>query len=69
MEIWLEPMLDGVILHYFLHAEPSGAAAHEVARMDLAKLTHQRRVAGKRMSFEIKNELEAARPVGTAPTP
>ena len=25
MEIWLEPMLDGVILHYFLHAEPSGA--------------------------------------------
>ena len=35
--------------------------------MDLAKMTHQRRVAGKRMSFEIKNELEAARPVGSAP--
>ena len=24
MEIWLEPSLDGVVLHYFLHAEPSG---------------------------------------------
>ena len=65
MEIWLEPMLDGVILHYFLHAEPDGGAAGA----DPAKITHQRRVAGKRMSFEIKNELEAARPVGTAPAP
>ena len=64
MEIWLETMLDGVILHYFLHAEPAGGAAG----MDLAALTHQRRVAGKRMSFEIKNELEAGRPVGSAPT-
>ena len=25
MEIWLEPVLDGVVLHYFLHAEPTGA--------------------------------------------
>ena len=24
MEVWLEPSLDGVILHYFLHAEPVG---------------------------------------------
>ena len=68
MEIWLESMLDGVILHYFLHAEPTGANAAEVARMDAAKLTHRRRGAGKRMSFEIKNELEAGRPVGSAPT-
>jgi len=69
MEIWLEPMLDGVILHYFLHAEPSGAAAHEMVGMDSAKMTHRRRVAGKKMSFEIKHELEAGRPVGLAPAP
>ncbi len=68
MEIWLEAMLDGVILHYFLHAEPTGATPAEVAGMDLAGLVHKRRVAGKRMSFEIKNELEAGRPVGSAPT-
>jgi hypothetical protein len=67
MEIWLEAMLDGVILHYFLHAEPSGATAWELAKMNLPKLNHARRVAGKNMAFEIKNQLEASRPVGVAP--
>ena len=67
MEIWLEPMLDGVLLHYFVHAEPAGASARDLSRMNLPKMVHQRRVAGKKMSFEIKSELEAARPVGTAP--
>jgi hypothetical protein len=67
MEIWLEPMLDGVILHYFLHAEPSGAAAWQLAKMNLVKVTHRRRVAGKRMAFEVKAELERSRPVGVAP--
>ncbi|MCB0934339.1 MAG: polyketide cyclase / dehydrase and lipid transport [Mycobacterium sp.] len=64
MEIWLEPVLDGVVLHYFLHAEPSG----EVVKTNAAKMTHQRRVAGKRMAFEVKSRLEATRPVGVAPT-
>lgn len=66
MEIWLEPVLDGVILHYFLHAEPSGAAAWELAKMNLAKLNHRRRVAGKRMAFEVKQKLEESRPVGVS---
>lgn len=66
MEVWLEPMMDGVLLHYFLHAEPAGVTAHELARLDLAKLNHARRVAGKKMSFEIKTRLEAARPVGVS---
>jgi hypothetical protein len=69
MEVWLEPVMDGVTLHYFLHAEPSGVAAWELAKMDLAKMTHRRRVAGKKMAFEIKTELEAQRPVGVAPQP
>jgi hypothetical protein len=67
MEIWLEPKLDGVILHYFLHAEPSGASAWQLAKMNLAKLNHQRRAAGKSMAFEIKQRLEASRPVGLPP--
>lgn len=66
MEVWLEPMMDGAILHYFLHAEPAGVSAHELARLDLAKLNHDRRVAGKKMSFEIKQRLEAHRPVGVS---
>ncbi|MGV0791047.1 polyketide cyclase / dehydrase and lipid transport [Mycolicibacterium sp. XJ1819] len=67
MEIWLQPVLDGVILHYFLHAEPSGAAAWQLAKMNLAKMTHRRRVAGKKMAFEVKWRLEAERPVGVSP--
>lgn len=67
MEIWLQPMLDGVVLHYFLHAEPTGATPEQLARMNLAAMTHRRRVAGKRMAFEVKNRLEAARPVGVPP--
>lgn len=62
MEVWLEPMMDGVLLHYFLHAEPLG----DPAQLDLAKLNHVRRVAGKKMSFEIKSRLEATRPVGVS---
>jgi hypothetical protein len=66
MEIWLEEMLDGVILHYFLHAEPAGATAQQLKRMDLAQMNHRRRVAGKVMAFEIKQRLEASRPIGVS---
>jgi hypothetical protein len=67
MEVWLEPELDGVLLHYFLHAEPSGVAAWQLARLKLGKMTHRRRVAGKRMAFEVKAALERSRPVGVSP--
>jgi hypothetical protein len=67
MEIWLEPMLDGVLLHYFLHAEPSRGAARESAKRNLAKMTHKRRVAGKKMAFEVKASLDRSRPVGVSP--
>jgi hypothetical protein len=66
MEIWLEPSFDGVILHYFLHAEPAGIAAFELAKMNLPKLVHKRRVAGKDMAFELKRKLEEKRPVGVS---
>jgi hypothetical protein len=66
MEVWLQPVLDGVVLHYFLHAEPSGATAWELSRMDLAKANHRRRVAGKNMAFEVKRKLEETRPVGVS---
>ena len=66
MEIWLEPVLDGAVLHYFLHAEPSGVAAWQLAKMNLAKVNHRRRVAGKNMAFEVKRTLEATRQVGVS---
>ncbi len=67
MEIWLEPSLDGVVLHYFLHAEPTGVAAWQLAKLNLPKMTHTRRVAGKKMAFELKTTLERSRPVGVSP--
>jgi hypothetical protein len=67
MEVWLEPSLDGVVLHYLLHAEPSGVAGWELAKMNLVKMTHKRRVAGKKMAFEVKTTLERSRPVGVSP--
>ncbi|MGX1810438.1 polyketide cyclase / dehydrase and lipid transport [Nocardia sp. NPDC055321] len=65
MEVWLEPMLDGVILHYFMHAEPKGVES--MSARDLMAANRARRVAGKTMSFEIKARLEAGRKAGVAP--
>ena len=61
MEVWLEPSLDGAILHYFLHAEPTDRTVSAPA------LDRARRVAGKAMSFEIKAMLEAGRAPGEPP--
>ncbi|MFG1797931.1 polyketide cyclase / dehydrase and lipid transport [Nocardia sp. NPDC049149] len=63
MEVWLQPSLDGVILHYFLHAEPHPALPPN----RIAAANRARRVAGKNMSFELKSRLEAGRPAGVAP--
>jgi hypothetical protein len=62
MEVWLEPMLDGVILHYFVHADPAAKTA-----ADLAALNRAYRVSGKNMAFELKREIEAGRPAGIPP--
>ncbi|MGZ8180255.1 hypothetical protein ACXVUM_20225 [Williamsia sp. SKLECPSW1] len=58
MEIWCEPVLDGFVLHYFLHAEPTGPGGRASAE------NHARRVAGRRMSVEVKRRLESGRAVG-----
>ncbi|MGV9479421.1 hypothetical protein [Gordonia aichiensis] len=60
MEFWCEPVLDGFVLHYFLHAEPAG----ESADIDAVALNHRYRVTGKRVSFEIKDLLESGRAPG-----
>ncbi len=67
MEVWLEPVMDGVIVHYFLHAEPTGVSPSGLADLDLAAMNRARRVDGKVMSFELKRKLEAGRPAGVAP--
>jgi hypothetical protein len=67
MEVWLEPVMDGTIVHYFLHAEPTGVGPADLATMDLAAANRTRRVAGKDMTFEAKRFLEAGRAAGESP--
>lgn len=66
MEIWCESVLDGFVLHYFLHAEPVGPVPDDArSRSDvLAEANRHRRVAGRAMSFEVKSLLEDGRAVG-----
>lgn len=62
MEVWLEPMLDGTILHYFLRADfppgVEGRALKEVAR---------RQRAAKAVALGLKFVLEDGRPPGVPP--
>ena len=67
MEVWLEPVMDGTIAHYFLHCEPVGVSPSDLANLDLAGMNRKRRVDGKVMSFQLKRELEAGRAAGVAP--
>jgi hypothetical protein len=57
-EIWLEPWWDGVVLHFYLRAEPT-PARHGSTR------EHRRRVQRwKTQVHRLKDELEAGGPHG-----
>ncbi|MFT4199541.1 hypothetical protein [Gordonia sp. (in: high G+C Gram-positive bacteria)] len=66
MEIWCEPVMDGFVLHYFLHGEPTGRLPRRPRRLydELAEMNRARRVAGKEMAFEVKRRLEQHRAAG-----
>jgi hypothetical protein len=71
-EVWLEEALDGFILHYFLHCEPTdpSAPSPEAGRAYfdwLAEENKRRRVAGKAMSFELRDRLDRDRAPGERP--
>ena len=62
MEVWLEPMLDGTVLHYFLRADPPAGgrdSEHETVR---------RRLRAKEVAFALKRALEGDRPPGEPPS-
>lgn len=61
MEVWIEPALDGGILHYFLHAEPVSA----VSGAKLNALRQACRIAGTRMAFAVKATAEQGRAPGS----
>jgi hypothetical protein len=71
MEVWLESVLDGTVLHYFLRIEPThptgptGPAGRRAATREGVR----RHRAAKAIAFALKDRLEAGRPPGVAPAP
>lgn len=66
MEVWLEPVLDGTVLHYYLRADlagPDGTAVSRPARVTAAE-TRRRQLAAKRLAFALKDEVEGDREIG-----
>lgn len=79
MEVWLEPVLDGTVLHYYLRADPAGGdgpgaegsgregPGRRVSPRAAAAEVRRRQLAAKRIAFALKDELEAQRPIGLPP--
>lgn len=65
MEVWLEPVLDGTVLHYFLRADPPPGAAVRPGRLRREKV--RRQLAAKALALDLKTELEGGRRPGLPP--
>jgi hypothetical protein len=62
MEIWLEPVADGVVLHYLVRAEATAPGRADRRR-------DQRTLAWKQHVHRLKDELEAGREPGRGRPP
>lgn len=69
MEVWLEPVLDGTVLHYFLRADPVGRDGQPVPATPrrAAAQNRVRQRAAKAIAFALKDRLEAGRAPGEPP--
>jgi hypothetical protein len=69
MEVWLEPVLDGTVLHYYLRADPTGPdgrPAPAPPRRGAAEARRRQRAA-KAIALDCKDRLEAGRAPGEPP--
>jgi hypothetical protein len=72
-EVWLEPFGDGVIVHYFLRAEPTrrgSATEPRTGRPSRLARQARRTLREQAMTWKaalgaLKDDLEAGRPIGT----
>jgi hypothetical protein len=63
MEVWLEPVLDGTLLHYFLRADLPG----DVPPKRSLREVHRRQIAAKQIALDLKMTLEDGRAPGCPP--
>ncbi|GAA1014480.1 hypothetical protein GCM10009551_101880 [Nocardiopsis tropica] len=64
-EIWIEPHLDGSLVHYFLHADPAAPMTPEQIVAEVAA----RRVRGHEVMFDLKFTAEDGRVLGGPAVP
>ena len=64
MEVWLEPVLDGTLLHYFLRADLPTPAPQR----DSDRERRRRQLAAKRIALRLKSQLEDGRAPGCPPS-
>ncbi|KZB84517.1 hypothetical protein [Amycolatopsis regifaucium] len=69
MEVWLEPVLDGTLLHYFLRATPAGPGGEPIglAPRELRREFDRRARAAKAIALGLKEVLEDGREPGVGP--
>ncbi|ODU01159.1 MAG: hypothetical protein ABS81_21435 [Pseudonocardia sp. SCN 72-86] len=69
MEVWLEEVLDGTVLHYYLRADaagPDGAPVSLPPRRAAAE-ARRRHHAAKALALALKRTLEQGRAAGEPP--
>ena len=59
VEIWLEPMRGGVLLHHYLRLDPTGH--HRLSRRAAERVTRDFAWHAKRQFWQLKDHLEAGR--------
>jgi hypothetical protein len=64
MEVWLEAVGDGTVLHWFLRVDPVG---EPLTRRAATREGVRRQRAAKAVAFALKDRLEAGRPPGVPP--
>lgn len=66
MEVWLEAVGDGTVLHWFLRVDPVG---DPLSSREAAREVVRRQRAAKAVAFALKDRLEGGRPPGLPAPP
>jgi len=66
VEIWLEPVLDGVLVHHYVRLDPAAVAAESSSRTEhrAARMRKRYATAWKQSVWALKDALEGDRVVG-----